>query len=141
MWCPARLCSWASPFYIVHSNTWQPSLVKRYELSLLFVDGSSLYLIVHPHDIESAVSRVEGCVALVQKLMELKSLLLNSSKTELLLITSKTIYKKLVCPTISICDTLIEPSEMVKMIGELLDKHITVEQHVTSACRATHYHL
>ncbi len=73
--------------------------------------------------------------------MKLKSLKLNPSKIELLLITSKPIYKQYVCPTISICDTLIEPSEVVKMIGVLLDKHITMEQHVTSVCRAAHYYL
>ena len=104
-----------------------------------YADDSSLYLIVHPHDIESAVSRVEGRVALVQKLVKLESLELNPSKTERLLITSKPINKKLVCPTISI--TLTEPSEVVKMIREMLDKHITMGQHITSACRATHYHL
>ncbi len=69
------------------------------------------------------------------------SLKLNQSKTELLLITSEPIYKQFVCPTISICDTLIKPSEVVKMIGVLLDKHITMEQHVTSVCRAAHYDL
>ncbi len=107
-----------------------------------YADDSSLYLIFHLYDIEAAVSRVEGCVAWVYEWMKLKSLKLNPSKTELLLITSKPIYKKLVCATISICDTLIEPSEAVKMIvGILLDKHITVEQHVTSVCRAAHYHL
>ncbi len=73
--------------------------------------------------------------------MKLKSLKLNLSKTEFLLITSKPIYKKLICSTISICDTLIEPSEVVKMIGVLLEKHITMEQHVTSVCAAAHYHL
>ena len=85
-----------------------------------YVYDSSLYLIFHAHDTESAVGRIEGCVALVQEWMKPKSLKLNPSKTELLLRTSKPIYKKLVCSTISICDTLIEPSQVVKMIGVLL---------------------
>ncbi len=79
-----------------------------------YADDSSLYLMFCPHYIESAVSRVEGYVALVQE----KSLKLNPSKTdELLLITPKPVYKQFVCPTISICSTLIEPSEVVKIIG------------------------
>ncbi len=91
--------------------------------------------------IKSDVSKVEGCVASFQEWMDLKSLKLNPSKTELLLITSKTIYTKLVCPTISICDTLIEYSEVVKTIGILLDKHIAMERHVTSVCKAVPYNL
>ncbi len=54
---------------------------------------------------------------MVQEWIKLKSLKLNPSKTELLLIPSKPIYKQFVCPTISICDTFIEPSEVVKIIG------------------------
>ncbi len=53
---------------------------------------------------------------------------LNPPKTEFLLIISKSIYKNR-CPTISICGIFIQPSEVAKMIGVLLENRITMNWH------------
>ena len=66
-WRPTRLRSWTNPLHVLHGNTWKPSPIARH-------DDSSLYPIFEPHDIGSTVRQVEGCVALVQEWMKLKSL-------------------------------------------------------------------
>ncbi len=67
-----------------------------------------------------------------QEWMKLKSLKLDPPRTELLLTTSKPISKKIACPVIFICDTEPEVSEAARMIGVLLDKHSTMQQHISS---------
>lgn len=73
--------------------------------------------------------------------MSQKCLKLNDAKTEILLISSKQIAKKLDCPSIVIGDAHVEPSDVVKSVGVLMDKHLTMEQHVSAVCKSARYHL
>ena len=113
-------------------------LLRSHEMQYhLYADDSSL----RPLDILATMSRVEQCVDAVRLWMSQKSLKMNDSKTEVLLITSKQLSKKVTCPSISIGGHLVKPGEVVKSIGVLLDKHCSMEQHVTSVCKTAQYHL
>lgn len=107
----------------------------------LYADDSSLYIMFRPLDILATVERVEQCVESVRQWMSQRSLKMNDSKSEVLLISSKQISKKVTCPSISIGGHLVHPSDVVKSVGVLLDKHASMEQHVTSVCKSSHYHL
>jgi hypothetical protein len=117
-------------------------LLRTYSMNYHFyADDSSLYVIFKPLDIIIAVEKVEQCVVSVRQWMCQKSLKMNDAKTEVLLITSKQISKKVSCPSMCIGDNLVDPCEVAKSIGVLMDKHASMEQHVTSVCRSSLYHL
>ena len=94
-----------------------------------------------PQDITIAISRVEQRVASVRDWMCQKSLKMNDSKTEILLITSKQVSQKLTCPSVSIADHLATPSDVARSVGVLLDKHASIEQHITATCKSAQYHF
>ncbi|XP_071813795.1 uncharacterized protein [Apostichopus japonicus] len=66
---------------------------------------------------------------------------MNNSKTEVLLISSKHLARKIECPSIIIGDHQVEPSDVAKSIGVIMDKHASMEDHITSVCRSAQYHL
>ncbi|PIK52095.1 hypothetical protein BSL78_10997 [Apostichopus japonicus] len=77
----------------------------------------------------------------VRQWMSHKCLKMNDSKTEVLLISSKHLARKIECPSIIIGDHQVEPSDMAKSIGVIMDKHASMEDHITSVCRSAQYHL
>ncbi|PIK38248.1 hypothetical protein BSL78_24925 [Apostichopus japonicus] len=106
-----------------------------------YADDSSLYLMFHPNDISITVHRLEKCITSVRQWMSHKCLKMNDSKTEVLLISSKHLARKIECPSIIIGDHQVEPSDVAKSIGVIMDKHASMEDHITSVCRSAQYHL
>jgi len=106
-----------------------------------YADDSSLYVLFQPRDLTDTIQHTEQCLVSVRQWMSQKCLKLNDSKTEILLISSKQISKKLECPSIIIGDTSVEPKDVVKSVGVLMDKHITMEDHVSAVCKSARYHL
>ncbi|XP_071824409.1 uncharacterized protein [Apostichopus japonicus] len=66
---------------------------------------------------------------------------MNDSKTAVLLISSKHLARKIECPSIIIGDHQVKPSDVAKSIGVIMDKHASMEDHITSVCRSAQYHL
>jgi len=106
-----------------------------------YADDSQLYLLFQPKDITSTVHRVERCIESVRQWMSQKCLKMNDSKTEILLISSKQLSRKIECPSIIIGDQQVEPSEVARSIGVLMDKYASMEDHISSVCKSAQYHL
>lgn len=67
---------------------------------------------------------------------------MNCSKTEALLITSKQIAQKIpFVPVLHIGDDAIAPNDAVRYIGILMDKHLTMDDYITSLCKSAYFHL
>ena len=57
---------------------------------------------------------------------------MNDAKTEVILISSKTLALGVPPPTVQIGASSASPSDIVKGLGVLFDKHLTMNQHIAS---------
>jgi hypothetical protein len=106
-----------------------------------YADDSEVYVLFNPKDINITVQRLEKCITSVRQWMSQKCLKMNDSKTEVLLISSKQLSRKIDCPSIMIGDHQVEPSDVAKSIGVIMDKHASMEEHISSVCKSAQYHL
>jgi hypothetical protein len=107
----------------------------------LYADDSSVYTMFKPQDVTGTIDRIQDCICAVRQWMAMKSLKMNDSKTEFLLISSKQLYKRVDCPSIVIGDSDVSVSKSAKLLGVWLDKHISMEDHVSAVCKSAQYHL
>ena len=63
------------------------------------------------------------------------------TQTDVLLISSKQLSKKIQCPVLVIGDHPVAPSDVVRNIGVIMDRHASMEQHINSVCKAAYIHI
>ena len=107
-----------------------------------YADDTSLYLTFEPAEVSSAVERVEECVAAVRQHMGQKMLKMNNSKTEVVLISSRAMARRIQnVPTVTVGDDVVSLSEVARYIGVDMDKHLTMENYVNAICKVSQFHL
>ena len=65
----------------------------------------------------------------------------NVPKTELLYTSSSTRRNGPGPTRMTVAGATVPPSAAVKTLGMILDKHLSMEQHVNNVCKAAYYHL
>lgn len=106
-----------------------------------YADDSQLYLSFKPEDEEEARRRLELCIVDIRKWMKGNHLKLNDSKTEFLVLGSKTQLRKIKNHGIKIGDTIIEASSSARNIGAIFDSNMNMKEHVNALCRACYFHI
>ena len=93
-------------------------------------------------DLENALDKLKRCILDIRQWMTVNKLKLNDAKTDFFCIaTSPHNYKKLHEVQLKIGDLRINPSEIIKNLGVLFDRHMTMYDHISSVCRTVTYHL
>ena len=77
----------------------------------------------------------------IKNWMSKKMLKLNDDKTEVLYITSPYFQKSLPNPTLKIDQSSITPTTSARNIGVIFDNSNQMKEHITTVCRASHFHL
>ena len=107
-----------------------------------YADDSSLYVTFEPDGMHSTVTHLEQCLVAVQNHMIQKKLKMNSTKTDVLLIATKTLMKEIPgVATLTIGEDAIPISEAVRYIGVMLDKHLSMVDHINTVCKTALMHL
>ena len=113
----------------------------------LYADDTQLYISFDPKipgELENALDKLQRCIYDIRQWMTVNKLKLNDAKTEFFIATSPhnyNLYKKLPEHQFTIGDLRINPSEIIKNLGVLIDRHMTMHDHISSACRTVTYHL
>ena len=119
-------------------------LIQSFNLNYHFyADDSSLYLTFEVAQLNQAVDRLTECTEAVRLWMGQKKLKMNSSKTELLFVTTKNIGKNIPdgTPVVQVGENHVKPSDAVRYIGVLLDKNLNMNEYINSVCKAARFHL
>ena len=101
-----------------------------------YADDIQLYVEATPDELPSAIHTLETCIVSVRSWLCSHQLMLNSSKTEFMLISSKRISHNLNDIHLHVGEHSIHSVERVKNLGVTMDHHATMKQHVSSVCRA-----
>ena len=107
----------------------------------LYADDSQLYVSCKVQDINNTIARMESCLLLVQAWMSHHHLKMNNDKTEVLLISSKPMSKKLHVPSLQVSNHSINLTSSAKCIGVVMDSYISMEAHISSVCRTAYHQL
>jgi hypothetical protein len=106
----------------------------------IYADDVQLFVSGPPTALHQMISRLETCIAAVFSWLVTRHLL-NATKTELLLIGSQRILDRVTFPGLSVCGTLIAPSESVRDLGVYLDPGLTMEHQVSRIRAAVFWRL
>ena len=109
----------------------------------LFADDTQLYLeLVLSRDTSThAISSVESGVLRVRAWMRSHMLVLNDSKTELVMFRPKSANSTLVPQTLTVEEATIHCSESARDLGALFGQHMAMDEQSNGVFQAAHFHL
>ena len=109
----------------------------------LYADDTQIYVSFNykdQNDLEQVKSRVEACLVDIMNWMSENKLMLNTDKTELLILSSK-FRAEPVFPVLTVGSDIITPTSHARNIGVTFDKFLTMSIHINNICKSAFYHL
>ena len=103
-----------------------------------YADDTQLYLSFKPNSTsqDQVLQAMENCIEKIRKRMIHDRMLINDSKTELILIGSKQQLAKLQPISISVGNSTINNSSAVKNLGCWFDANLSMYKHITNVCNS-----
>jgi exonuclease III len=109
----------------------------------LYADDTQLYIPFSNNDdadITQTATRIENCLSDIAEWMTINKLKLNTDKTELLFLHSKTTTLSST-PTIQFANDVLKPSAKARNIGVIFDSTMSMVPHINNVCKTAFYHL
>ncbi len=116
------------------------NIIRKYGISFhCYADDTQLYISTKP-DETSKLSKLTECVKNIKDWMTSNFLLLNSDKTEILLIGPKDSTQNLLDYNLQLdgCNVI---SSTVKHLGVILDSNLSFENHISNVTKTAFFHL
>jgi len=120
------------------------NVISRRQLSHhLYADDTQLLKRIHLTEIPPAVQTIQCCVQEIHGWCASRRLQLNPAKTELIWFGSRTNHRKTECMDLSLYvgKETIKPVSVVRDLGVLLDKELTMNQHISKMASVAFYHI
>lgn len=103
-----------------------------------YADDTQLYIALRNN---SALSLLSECSRAVHRWFLLNGLSLNPDKSEVIVIgTGARQRSEGSLDAVSVADANIRPSDSVKSLGVIIDSTLSFDAHVSSVCKAAHFH-
>ena len=142
LWCTVRLRTRSHPTLDVHCTL--EDVINQHRMQFYFyADDSQVYVSFKPWaDGEPACSksRIELCIQDINKWMTANKLMLNSDKTELLVLNARH-RPPPPLNNISIGPDLISTSNSANNIGVWFDNVLSMDKQISNICKSAFYHL
>ena len=110
-----------------------------------YADDTQLYLSFRPHvtpGSDEAISAMTNCIADIRDWMISDKLMLNDSKTEILLVGSRQQLRKVELDALMVGTAKVPlASSAVRNLGSFFDSELTMNTHVNKLCSAAYFHL
>ncbi len=108
-----------------------------------YADDHQLYISFKPDPVctDNTVKAMEECIHDVRQWMLVNRLMINDSKTEVMLIGTWQQLRKISIDGVNVGYTEIKPVTSVRNLGVIQDNHLKMDQHVTNICKKSFYQL
>lgn len=111
-----------------------------------YADDTQLYTSFRANDalqMKLATQKLEQCIAEVRDWLTANSLKLNEAKTEFVIFASPYYYKQILDfqPSITIGQTVIQPSHVVRNLGVYMDSTLKMNEHIKRIARSMHFYI
>jgi hypothetical protein len=108
---------------------------------ILYADDIQLFMRSRPNDISSAITTIEGCISDIKSWLTVSRLLLNPSKTEFIILASRSNIPITLNSAIKVSGLTIPCKDQVRDLGFLLDSALTLERHVSATRKSAFSYL
>ena len=116
-------------------------IIKAHNMSgMCYADDTQIYLRFKPCDLQKAIQKVECCIKHIKQWCTLNNLKLNDEKTEVLHLTSR-FRSRLQLPIVKVDNSPIVPSDKVKNLGVIFDRHMVMDRFVSLKCKSASFQL
>jgi hypothetical protein len=117
-------------------------IFKRHSIEyLLYADDIQLWTSCAVSDLASALSKIEECVADVNRWLESCKLCLNASKVEFILLGNPSLIARCGSPSLNIANVSVPAKSAVRDLGVLIDQTLTFKEHVSQVTATSFSHL
>ena len=117
------------------------NIIKKHGINFhCYADDTQLYLSIKP-DQTKQVDKLSTCVRDIKTWMSTNYLLLNSEKTEVIIIGPKSVRDSLTNQMVTLDNVSVASSATVKNLGVLFDPDLSFKAHINQACRTAFFHL
>ena len=103
----------------------------------MYADDTQNYIHFPPNEICMAITKVQACFSDLQTWMTNNKLVLNASKTEIIIFGSQHLLNKVNLTSISLCGVNVSITDKVRNLGVTFDSLLSFEQHskqLSSSC-------
>ncbi|KAA0724041.1 putative RNA-directed DNA polymerase from transposon X-element [Triplophysa tibetana] len=117
------------------------NIIRKHEISFhCYADDTQLYISSRPDD-SFKLSKLAECIEDIKHWMTSNFLLLNSNKTEILLIAPKTDKQNISDYSLQIEGCTVTSTNTVKDLGVILDGNLSFKNHISNITKTAFFHL
>ena len=108
-----------------------------------YADDNQLYISFGKGDVnqQEALQAMEACIIEVRSWMVTNSLMINDTKTEVMIIGTKFDLNALQVDGITVGDAKIAPVKELRNLGVIWDNQLLMKRHIAKVCTTAHYQL
>jgi hypothetical protein len=108
---------------------------------MVYADDVQIYTTVTTDELPAALCKIEECITAIQVWLTANFLVLNSKKTEFIVIGTAPQIKKLTCTKIVVGGESIQNRNPVRDLGVWLDTTLSWEPHIKRICASAFQHM
>ena len=130
--------------YTIYASELLDIIEKHLPDAHTYADDTQLYLSFKPAATSSqadAIAAMEACIKDIRAWMSRNKLMLNSGKTEVMIIGTRQQLAKVELRSLYVGDVEVSPVGVVRNLGTWLDEKMNMVTHINKTCKASYFHL
>ena len=122
-----------------------PNIINNHELFYhMYADDTQIYVGFNPRsesECKDTLQKIKNCLNDVKRWMDMNKLKLNTDKTAMMIIGTKSVANKNLLHSMKLDDVSVEPSTYVKNLGVVFDGGLTMAKHVNSLSKSLNFYF
>jgi hypothetical protein len=126
----------------VYTASLGPLLERHGMRYQLYADDASVYLSFELDRMDDAFLSMSQCINEVKQWMSGMKLKMNNGKTEFVVLATRHTARTMGdIPVLHVGESQVEASNVVRSLGVLLDRTLSLDDHVNQMCKSARFHL